>query len=638
LPKENSFDIDFLYFRFEIHHTTFMKRSGLLLSVIIILNSMLNTLTGQVTGYLELRSETLRNITLLENQKDILPLRRLDTLRMAAVSVGASSTTPFQSMVGNYVPVDYINIPAFANDSVIAKALKKLKVYNLVIIGVHGNIKAANYLANVVSSPKIVAYFCDTASFLTMQNITASAVIASFRNDELTQELSAQIIFGGVSSTGRLSSTVGNYPYGAGISIEQPLRLGYSIPEDVGINSALLSLRIDSIVRDAITQQAFPGCNILVARDGKIVFHQTYGYHTYDNIIPTSKNDIYDLASVTKVSSALPAMMKLHGEGKLDLDERFSTYWPDWQKSLFHRSNKEDITLRELLAHQAGLVPFIKFWEKSQKDGKVRPRWYRVEEDGDYTHMVTPGMFLKDDFRKYVYKTIRLSPLKDRGKYVYSDLFFVMSPELIQNVSGKNYINYLDSCFYKPLGAGTITYQPTKKFSIDRIVPTEKDEYYRKRLLQGSVHDEAAAVLGGISGNAGLFGSANDLAKLLQMYLNEGTYGGEQYIREETFREFNRVQFPQNNNRRALGFDKPLPNNSTLSLKDSYPSPSVSPESFGHSGYTGTFFWVDPKQKLVYIMLANRVYPNRSYNKLLELSIRTKVQQAIYDSLEESKK
>lgn len=599
---------------------------------------MLSHLRGQETFYTDLRDKTLQNITLLENPNDILPLRRLDTLRIAVVSAGAASITPFQSMAGNYAPVDFFNFPFSGSDSLMTKTIRKLKAYNLIIIGIHGNIQAARHLTNAGTSQKIIAYFCDTASYLSMHNTSASAIITSFRNDILTQELTAQLIFGGVSARGRLASAVGYYPAGAGISIEQPVRLGYSIPEDVGINSALLSLRVDSIIRDAIAQQAFPGCNILVARDGKIVFHQTYGYHTYDNIVPSSRNDLYDLASVTKVSSALPAIMKLHGEGKIDLDERFSTYWPDWQKRLFHRSNKEDITLRELLAHQAGLVPFIKFWGKSQKDGKVRPRWYRVEEDGDYNLMVSPGMYLKDDFRKYVYKTIRLSPLKDRGKYVYSDLFFVMAPELIQNVSGENYVKYLDSCFYKPLGAGTITYQPTKKFPIDRIVPTEKDEYYRKRLLQGSVHDEASAVLGGISGNAGLFGSANDLAKLLQMYLNEGSYGGEQYIRQETFREFNRVQFQQNKNRRALGFDKPLPNNSTLSLKDSYPSPYASPESFGHSGYTGTFFWVDPKYKLIYIMLANRVYPNRSYNKLLELSIRTKVQHAIYESLEESSK
>ncbi len=590
----------------------------------------------QEADYLTLRAEALQNITLLENQKDIIPLRRLDTLRIAAVSIETGSITPFQNMAGNYAPADFYNIPAHCSDSLMTKTIKKLERYNLIIIGVHGNIQAADQLTKSIHSKSILAFFCDTASFVKMQHTAPSAVITVFRNNELSQKLAAQLIFGGISAHGRLSAAVGKYPAGAGISIEQPVRLGYSIPEDVGMNSALLSLQIDSIIQDAIAQQAFPGCNILVAKDGKIIFHKTYGYHTYDNIIPTSKADIYDLASVTKVSSALPAIMKLHGEGKIDLDERFSTYWPDWKKRLFHQSDKEDITMRELLAHQAGLVPFIKFWGKSQKDCKIIHKWYNIEPDGDYNLEVTPGMYLNQNFRKYVYKTIRKTPLKDRGKYVYSDLFFVMSPELISKVSGSNYVKYLDSCFYKPLGAGTITYLPTKEFSIDRIVPTEKDEYYRKRLLQGSVHDEAAAVLGGISGNAGLFASANDMAKLLQMYLNEGSYGGEQYIRPETFREFNRVQYPQNKNRRALGFDKPLPNNSTLSLKDSYPSPSVSPESFGHSGYTGTFFWVDPKYKLVYIMLANRVYPNRNHNKLLELSIRTKVQQVIYDSLSQN--
>ncbi|NJO68288.1 MAG: serine hydrolase [Bacteroidetes bacterium] len=390
---------------------------------------------------------------------------------------------------------------------------------------------------------------------------------------------------------------------------------------------------MDSIINDAIRQQAFPGCNILIAKEGKVIFHKTYGYHTYENIIPASPNDIYDLASVTKVTSALPAIMKLTEEGKIGLDDPFSDYWPDWQKRFLHRSNKDDLTFRELLAHQAGLVPFIKFYENTQKQGKAQSRWFRVEADEKYNLMVAPGMYLRNNFRKKVYKTIRLSELKDRGRYIYSDLFFIMAPEVISRVSGDDYLHYLDSCFYRPLGAGTLTYLPVRKFSTDRIVPTEADQYFRKRLLQGSVHDEASAVLGGISGNAGLFGSANDLAKILQMYLWNGTYGGEQYLKEATLKEFNRVQYPHNGNRRALGFDKPLPNNSTLSLKDSYPSPDVSTESFGHSGYTGTFFWIDPKYQLVYIMLANRVYPNRSYTKLTELSIRTKVQQAIYDEI-----
>lgn len=583
------------------------------------------------------REQIALKLTLLENHQHLIPLKKLDTLRIASVSTGAATITPFQQMLGNYTQVHHFNLPANCSDVQMSDVLKKLAAFNLVIVGVHSGQPSALQLLHSLKSKYIATFFTESSFLAGAEELKPDGLIFACKNDELSQEMAAQLIFGGIGAAGKLKVATGRYPAGYGITIDQPVRLGYSVPEDVGINSISLSFSIDSIINDAIRQQAFPGCNILIAKDGKVIFHKTYGYHTYENIIPTSKNDIYDLASVTKVSSALPAIMKLNEEGKIKLDERFSTYWPDWQKRLFHRSNKTDITMRELLAHQAGLVPFIKFWQQSQKDGKVMPKWYRVEEDDKYNMMVTPGMFLKNNYKKKVYKTIRLSELKDRGKYIYSDLFFVMAPELIGRVSGDHFLHYLDSCFYEPLGASTMTFLPTRKFSIERIVPTEEDQYFRKRLLQGSVHDEASAVLGGISGNAGLFSNAGDLAKLLQMYLQNGTYGGEQYLKAETLMEFTRVQYPQNNNRRGLGFDKPLLNNSTLSLKDSYPSPDASVESFGHSGYTGTFFWVDPKYQLVYIMLANRVYPTRNNTKLTELSIRTKVQQVIYDELKEGK-
>lgn len=583
--------------------------------------------------YLLYKKQAQENIFLLENQNNIIPIKRFDTLSIAAVSIGSATTTAFQNMLGNYTEVDFFNIPVQCSDSILKSLLQKLNTYNLVIAGVHSNVPTVDHILQSIQPMKIEVSFVDSAGFIQLQDIHPEGLVACFGNNELNQELAAQLIFGGIQAKGTLKTDLGKYPAGSGIFTGAPVRLSYSIPEDAGVNSFILSFGIDSIVNDAIVKQAFPGCNILVAKDGKVIFHQTYGYHTYEIIIPTSKHDIYDLASITKVSSATPAYMKLYEEGKFSLDDRFSKYWTDWDKRLFHRSNKEDITFRELLAHQAGLIPFIRFYEVTQKNGKMLPKWYRVEEDKDYASMVTPGLFLKTDFKKKVYKTIRLTDLKDRGKYVYSDLFFILSPEVISKISGRDYLQYLDSCFYKPLGAVTMTYLPTEKFSIERIVPTEDDHIFRKRLLQGSVHDEASAVLGGISGNAGLFSTANDLAKLLQMYLQNGTYGGEQYLKEETVREFTRVQYPENKNRRGLGFDKPLLNNSTLTLKDSYPSPDASPESFGHSGYTGTFFWVDPKYNLVYIMMANRVYPTRNNNKLIELSIRTKLQQVIYDAM-----
>lgn len=599
--------------------------------------SFVNSARGQdiELSYIENREQVQRRITLLENSSNLIPLKGLDTLRIASLCVGVSSLTPFQNMLGNYAPIDFYNLSAGYSHAQVDSLMKILNKYNLVLLGVHTNqIPSANFSANLKSR-------CITVCFVNPRTIpelswNSDGLILAYKNDELTQELAAQLIFGGIEAKGKLTETVWKYPEGYGLATGSPVRLSYSAPEAVGINSASLTFTIDSIIDDAIHQKAFPGCNILIAKEGKVIFHKTYGYHTYDNIVPVNKKDIYDLASVTKVSAALPAIMKLTEEGKLNLDEKFSVYWPDWNQRLFHRSNKEDLKVRELLAHQAGLEPFINFWQQTQKNGKVLPKWYRVEEEKEYSLMVAPGMYLKNDFKKRVYRTIRLSELKNRGKYVYSDLFFILAPEVISRLSGENYLRYLDSCFYRPLGANTFTYLPTRKFSTERIVPTESDTYYRKRLLLGSVHDEASAVFGGISGNAGLFSSANDLAKLLQMYLQKGSYGGKEYLKKETLQEFTRVQFPQNNNRRGLGFDKPLPNNSTLSLKDSYPSPDASPESYGHSGYTGTFCWIDPQYQLVYIILTNRVYPTRENTKITELSIRTKVQQVIYDEIKDS--
>jgi CubicO group peptidase (beta-lactamase class C family) len=382
-----------------------------------------------------------------------------------------------------------------------------------------------------------------------------------------------------------------------------------------------------------LEKKAFPGCNIVVAKEGKVIFSKPYGYHTYDKMISVKEDDLFDLASVSKITGGLPAWLKLYDEGKVNPDKYVSTYYPDWKNRLFHRSNKSDITVRELLSHQSGLTPFLPFWKKSLKNGKISPEWYAFEPDQKHTLEVAKGLYLDDRFPETVYKTIRKSALKSRGTYVYSDLPFVMTPKITSGISGISFIETLDNNFYKPLGAYRITYNPDKKFTDDELIPTEKDNYYRKQQLLGTVHDESSAVLGGISGNAGVFASANDLAKLYQMYLQMGTYGGREFLKESTMKEFTRVQFPQNKNRRGLGFDKPSLNNAQLSEKAAYPIKAASPESFGHSGYTGTFVWIDPKYQLVYIFLANRVFPTRDNNMISDLNVRTEIQRVIYESM-----
>ena len=405
-------------------------------------------------------------------------------------------------------------------------------------------------------------------------------------------------------------------------------QLEYATPESIGLDSKFIQSKVDSIMTLAITKEAFPGAQLLVAIKGKIIFHETYGYHTYDSIEKVQLNDIYDLASVTKILGPLPALMKLYEEGKIDLDKPFSLYWKSWR----HKKDKKYITLRELLAHQAGLQPYIVFLSDVMKKGKLKNRFVKHKENKRFSNQAYHQLYVKNSFNHKVYRQIKRSKVNDKKEYLYSGLASLIYPQLIENLTGESYTDYLQNNFYKPLGCKTLGYLPRLKNFTNEVVPTEMDSIFRKDLVKGWVHDENAALLGGISGNAGLFGTANDLAILMQMYLQKGEYAGKRYLKEETVNEFIKVQYPKNNNRRGLGFDKPLIGNDTLSLKESYPAPEVSPESFGHSGFTGTFVWADPKNEMVFIFLSNRVYPYRSNNNIYNLNIRPALQQVFYNA------
>lgn len=411
-------------------------------------------------------------------------------------------------------------------------------------------------------------------------------------------------------------------------------QLIYDTPESVGYNSVYIETKVDSIMNDAITQKAFPGAQLLVAKKGKIIFHKTYGYHSYDSIQRTEKTDIYDLASVTKITGPLPALMKLYEEGKLDLDVPFSTYWSSWKR----RKDKKEITLRELLAHQSGMSPYIVFLSEVLKDGKPKSRFIKKESKNGYTNKVYNNLYVKNRFNKKVFRKIKRSKVNDEKTYLYSGLASLIYPTLIETITGENYEDYIYQNFYLPLGCEALGYNPLTKNFKNNIVPTELDTLFRKDYVKGYVHDENAALLGGVSGNAGLFATANDMAIYMQMLLQKGTYDEKQYFKPSTVEEFIRTQYLENNNRRGLGFDKPLIGNDTLSLKEAYPAPQVSAESFGHSGFTGTFVWVDPKYDLVFIFLSNRVYPSRTHSNIYNLNIRPKLQQVFYTSLNSEEK
>lgn len=404
------------------------------------------------------------------------------------------------------------------------------------------------------------------------------------------------------------------------------IRLGYSTPESVGMNSVFLHSKIDFISTNAINEKAFPGVQILIAKSGKVIFHKAYGFHTYEKVRPVQLNDIYDFASVSKITTALPALMKLHGEQKFDVDQSFKTYFPKFKKS-----NKALLTYREILAHQAGLKPWIPYWKNRIKDnGKFKRKTFKSKSSKKFNVPVSDNLFLHRKYKNKMYKAIYESEVSPEIKYKYSGLAFYLFPEIVSDLTNSDFEIYLKQTFYKPLGANTLTYNPLRYFSKDRIVPTELDTFFRNTQIHGTVHDEGAIMMGGVSSNAGLFGSANDLAKLMQMYLNKGTYGGQRFIAEESIKEFTKYQYPENTNRRGLGFDKPLleyhPQKSSVA-KD------ASPSSYGHSGYTGTFVWVDPEHELIYIFFSNRVFPTRNNRKIYDLNIRPSIHQVIYDAI-----
>jgi beta-N-acetylhexosaminidase len=580
-------------------------------------------------------------LTVLNNNQEIIPVRNLQNIKIATIAVNSDTISSFQSRIADYYPADHFFIDP-ADSTACNKLLKKLTGYNLVIAGVFGLDQRPNlgfgikpelnhFLEKLIANNKtIITWFGNPYGIEKVDILQNSeGLILAYQENEYTEDLSAQLIFGGIGARGSLPVTINNkWRAEYGITTPGNIRLQYGLPESVGMSSGILNSKIDSIVRAGLLAKAYPGCVVMAARKGVVVFRKAYGFQTYDNRIAVREDDLYDLASVTKITSTIAGLMLLNTEGKFSADETLGHYLPD-----FKRTNKGNIVLRDLLTHQAGLTPFISFWKETiKKNGKYRSHIFDYQYNKRYPLEVAQGLYINRNYRKKIFNEIKKSPLGEK-KYLYSDLTFIIAPEIIEKLSGQKWYDFVTDSIYKKIGAMVTVFNPYKKFPIDRIVPTEYDSLFRRQLLHGTVHDEGAAMLGGISGHAGLFSDANDLMKLMELYRRMGEYGGQQMIGRNVMEEYTRVQYPDNNNRRGLGFDKPLLNNSQLSQKESYPTRSASPSSFGHSGYTGTFVWVDPEYDITYVFLCNRVYPSRNNNLLSDMNIRSEILQAIYDSI-----
>ncbi len=580
-------------------------------------------------------------ITVVKNDAGLVPLQRLDTLKIASLSIGAQSNNAFDNTLSLYAPIDFYHLPSTPNEADVTGILKKLEAYNLVIVGVHNTSQSARrnfglseYTINLINELKqqsgkgIVNFFGNPYGLNLFEKATGiDAFLVGFEDNDIAKEITAQILFGTIGASGKLPvSCSPNFPLNSGFDTQPVGRLKYTIPEEVGVKSEELKI-IDYIVEYGIAEKAYPGCQVLFVKDGKVFYNKAFGYHTYDEKNPVRSSDMYDIASITKVTGSALAMMKLTDENALDIDMPMSFYLPYLKKS-----NKQSKVIREIMAHQGQLQAWIPFYRKTIVDFKPDPNIYSSRQKSGFITPVAENLFIADFYRDSIFDTIVSSDLRKKIEYKYSDVGYYLICDVIENISGQPFDKYVGDSFYQPLGLTTMGYKPMDRFTKNRIVPTEMDTTFRKQLVHGFVHDPGAAMLGGVSGHAGLFSNANDLAVVMQMLLQHGYYGGTQYISEKTINDFTKQQFPLDENRRGVCFDRPYPEYDSLGPC----CEAVSQNSFGHSGFTGTYTWTDPENGLVYVFLSNRVYPDAANRKIVKMNIRTKIHHAMYEILNES--
>jgi len=572
------------------------------------------------------------SITLLRNENDVFPIRDLVETKIAYVKLGDAGNNTFLERLNDYAQVDVIS------GKTLDAVLNKLKAYNLVIIGYHKSNanpwkdfqftnKELVWLQEIARKKQVILdIFASPYSLLDIKSYTnIEGLVVSYQNSEMVQDISAQHIFGALSTKGKLPVSIHDiFHVGFGLNSKDLKRLSYGYPEEVGMSSQLLQ-RVDSIAQEVIDSAMAPGLQVLVARSGKVIYRKSFGYHTDKKIRKVRNTDLYDLASVTKILGGLPLIMKSEEEGKLTLDSQLGTLMP-----VLKNSDKDTITVRDALSHYGRFIPWIPYFKFTVDSITKKPmsKYYRTRGSRKFRVEVAKNLYLRSDYKDSIYQMIADSPLREKREYKYSGLIFYLFKDYLE----KAYKNPMDisndQYFYKPLGAKTLTYKPLEKFLKNSIVPTERDKYYRNQLLHGYVHDQGAAMLGGVNGNAGLFSNSNDVAKMMQMYMQEGYYGGKRFLKSKTIQKFNHRYYEKDSVRRGLGFDKPQ-----IDPEIKATCGCVSSESFGHSGYTGTYTWADPETQLVYVFLSNRVYPTAENDKLIEHDIRTKTQQLIHDAI-----
>ncbi len=589
----------------------------------------LNASTNELKEILAKKALTVLK---LENKK-LLPLQTKKS-KTLYIGIGISKENSFATSIKDAYGADIV-IFNFSDSATKADSIAKLTSgYDAVVVGMHnfsrrpannfGISEAALGLLSKVQGANTIN-FCFGNPYAVANLCGANNIVVCYEDDEITQKAGLQLLQGVTQPEGKLPVTVcDNFTFGSGI--ETASYFNTAVPEEVGMSSAGLQ-KIDSIAKAAIDSAAIPGCVVLVAKNGKVVYNKAFGTTNYNNKDPMQTDMVFDLASVTKISATTVAIMKLVETNKVKLHKTIGDYIP-WVRG----SDKASIKISDLLLHQAGLVPFITFYKEvlDPSTNKPSPKYFSTTATTQFPVRVAENVYLRNDWQDSMYARILSSSTPTAGKYVYSDNDFIFLGKVVESVTGMGLDAYVADQFYTPLGMHSTGFLPTAKMPLSKIIPTEVEAHFRAQQTHGDVHDEGAAMFGGVAGHAGLFSNAYDLAKLYQMLLNGGVLNGKRYLKKTTIQKF--TAYSSSISRRGLGFDKPEKDNATR--KEAYPSKSVAPETYGHTGFTGTCVWVDPTKQLVYVFLSSRVSPTRNNTKFGRLNVRPNIQEAIYSAIQ----
>ncbi|MFD0964187.1 glycoside hydrolase family 3 N-terminal domain-containing protein [Pseudofulvibacter geojedonensis] len=570
-------------------------------------------------------------ITVVKNKEEILPVGDLTTTNIAYVKMGESDNSAFISRLNKYAKVTEVKA------SHLDDLIKKLSKFNLVIVGVHkSNVnpwksyklkdKEVTWLYEIARTNKVILdVFTRPYALLDLKTTNNfESIVLSYQNSKIAQEKSADAIFGSIAVKGKLPVSANtDFPVNTSVKIEKTNRLGFNQPENHSFDVSKLE-KIDSIVNYAISEKMTPGVQLVIAKGGDIIYNKNYGYQTYAKKQRVTDETLYDVASLTKIVSTLPLLMEMEEQGIVDLNDKLGELLPELSDS-----NKKQITIKQMLSHYARLKAWIPFYLKTLDSVHQKPmkEYYRKVKSDSFPYQVAKNLYISKYYKQdSIFNRIKETDLYRKWRYKYSDLPYYILKKYIENHYQTGLDELIQNRFYRPMGL-TATYNPLKKYPVDIVAPTEEDQYFRYQQIKGYVHDMGAAMQDGVGGHAGVFATATDIAKIMQMYIQGGSYAGKQYLKPSTINKFNKTYYEYKKVRRGVGFDKPQ-------LGEVGPTCDCVPMvSFGHSGFTGTFAWADPENELVYVFLSNRTYPDAANFKLVKEDIRSEIQRVIYEAI-----